>query len=128
MSDIYRISELIGRIGISLIFLLSGVNKLGSYAGTQDFMASMGVPGVLLPFVILVEIVGGLALMVGWKTRFIAILLAAFTLSAAILFHADFADKMQMIMFLKNVAIAGGLLVVFAVGAGAFSMDGRKKT
>ena len=117
--------ELVGRILLASLFLLSGVSKLGAYGATAAYMSSAGVPGALLPAVIAVELLGSLAVIVGWKTRAAAALLAGFSLLAAFLFHNNFADQIQMIMFLKNVAIAGGFLLLVANGAGAISLDRR---
>ena len=89
-------------------------------------MESMGVPGMLLPLVIAVEVLGGLAVMLGWQARVAAFLLAGFSLLSGILFHADFSDQTQTIMFLKNLALAGGFLIVVAQGAGPLSMDARR--
>jgi putative oxidoreductase len=120
-----RYTNLAGRILLAHIFLLAGLNKIGGgYAGTQAYMESAGVPGALLPLVIALEIGGALALIVGWQTRIAAWALALFSIVAAILFHANFSDQIQMIMFMKNFAIAGGLLVLAANGAGAFSLEG----
>lgn len=118
-----------GRILLSLLFLMAGLGKIGDMAGTQGYMTAMGVPaaGVLLPLVIALEVGGALALIVGWQTRFAAFLLAGFSLLSALIFHHNFADQMQMILFLKNVSIAGGLLMVVAHGAGAFSIDNRHR-
>ena len=88
-------------------------------------MASAGVPGALLPAVIAVEVLGAIAIIVGWKTRITALLLAGFTLLSGVLFHSNFGDQVQMIMFLKNVAITGGFLLLVANGAGALSLDRR---
>lgn len=119
-----RYTNLAGRILLAHIFLLAGLNKIGGgYAGTQAYMESVGVPGMLLPLVIALEIGGALALIVGWQTRLAAWALALFSIVAAILFHANFSDQIQMIMFMKNFAIAGGLLVLAANGAGAFSLE-----
>ena len=118
-------AELVGRILLASLFLLSGVSKLGAYAATAAYMSSAGVPGALLPAVIAVELLGSLAVIVGWKTRAAAALLAGFSLLAAFLFHNNFADQIQMIMFLKNVSIAGGFLLLVANGAGAISLDRR---
>jgi len=115
----------VARVLLSLMFVTSGINKISGYAGTQGFMEAMGVPGGLLPLVIALEILGGLAVMLGWQTRIAAFLLAGFTLLSGLLFHADFNDQMQMIMFMKNVSIAGGFLMIVALGAGAFSLDNR---
>jgi len=118
-----NIIELIARIFLGQIFLLAGLNKLGAYAGTAGYMDSMGVPGILLPAVIALEIGGGLMLMLGFKMRWAAYALAAFTLLAAAIFHANFADQMQMIMFMKNISIAGGLLLASTMSAGKLSLD-----
>ena len=113
----------IGRIMLAQIFLLAGINKISGYAGTQGYMDSMGVPGSLLPLVILVEIVGGLALIVGWQTRLASLALAGFTLVAAFLFHFNLSDQMQSILFMKNISISGGLLILAAYGPGALCLD-----
>jgi len=110
---------------LSVLFLISGVGKIGSYAGTAAYMGALGVPAALLPIVIATEVLGAIALIVGWKTRFTAFLLAGFTLLAALVFHNHFADQIQAIMFFKNVAIAGGLLLLVANGAGTLSLDRR---
>ena len=119
---------LAGRILISLIFVLSGLNKITGYAGTQAYMDSMGVPGMLLPLAILLEVGGGLAVIVGWRTRTMALLLAGFTLFTAVVFHADFGNKMQLIMFLKNLAMVGGLVCLVKYGAGELSLDHRRRS
>ncbi|MBI3773397.1 MAG: DoxX family protein [Gammaproteobacteria bacterium] len=123
-----KISTFIGRLLMGQIFLLAGISKITQYAGTQGYMDAFGLPGAMLPLVILLEIGGGLALIVGWQTRWAAWALAAFTLVAGAVFHHNFADQTQMIMFMKNLAIAGGLLFVAAHGAGAFSIDQRRRT
>ena len=124
-STLTRVSELAGRFLLAALFLASGVGKLGAYTGTAAYMASQGVPGALLPFVIFTEIAGAAAIMAGWHTRIAAFLLAGFTLVSALLFHNNFADQVQVIMFMKNVSIAGGFLLLVAHGAGAFSLDRR---
>lgn len=115
-----------GRLLISLIFVTSGLNKLASFSGTQAYMESAGVPGILLPVVIAVELLGGLAIILGWHTRIAAFLMAGFSLLSAVLFHADFGDQMQMIMFMKNLGLAGGFLMMVALGAGPWSIDNRR--
>lgn len=117
-----------GRVLISLMFVMSGFMKITTYEATAGYMASMGVPGTLLPLVILTEIVGGLAVIVGYRTRLAAFLLAGFSALSALSFHADFSDQVQMTMFLKNFAIAGGFLFLVAFGPGAFSIDERSKS
>jgi len=119
--------DLFGRILLSVIFLMSGFNKIGSYALTQGFMASQGVPGILLPLVIALEIVGPILIIIGWHTRLIALALAGFSVLAAVLFHMVFSDQIQMIMFMKNITIAGGFLLLVAHGAGEISVDFRRK-
>lgn len=114
---------LIGRILMALIFVVAGAGKIGSYAGTQEYMQAMGVPGAVLPLVILTELGGGLAICLGLKTRLVAILLAGFSLVSGVIFHHNFADQVQAIMFMKNLAMAGGFLVLAASGAGAISLD-----
>jgi putative oxidoreductase len=116
----------IGRIFIAGIFFMAGLNKISSYENTVGFMNSAGVPGDLLPIVIALEIFGGVAVIVGWKTRIFAFLLAGFCLLSAILFHADFSNQIQMGMFMKNIAIVGGFLVLVANGGGSYSLDKRR--
>jgi putative oxidoreductase len=119
------VMDLAGRVLLSALFLLSGLGKLGAYTATAGYMASLGVPGALLPIVIATEVLGALAIIVGWKSRATALLLAGFTLLAAVIFHSHFADQIQMIMFMKNVSIAGGFLLLAANGAGSLSVDSR---
>lgn len=116
----------IARFLIAQIFLLSGLSKLGDYAGTQTYMSTAGVPGMLLPVVIALEIGGGLALIAGVFTRWVALALAGFSIAGAILFHRDFADATQMVMFMKNFAMAGGLLLLYVHGSGPFSVDAKR--
>ena len=123
-----KYANLAGRILLAHIFLLAGLNKITGYSGTQGYMEAMGVPGMLLPLVILLEIGGAVALIVGWQTRWAAYALALFSIVAAVIFHSNLADQIQMILFMKNWALAGGLLVLAANGAGAFSLDQRAKT
>lgn len=121
------IVQLLGRIMLALIFILAGISKLADPAGTSAFMESMGVPSILLWPTIALEILGGIALIIGYKTAIFAFALAVFSISAAVLFHHDFADKMQMILFLKNIAMAGGLLLLSVGGTTAYSLDNKKK-
>jgi putative oxidoreductase len=121
-----KFTELAGRVLLVAIFLISGIEKLGGYAGTAAHMVAAGVPGALLPLVIATEIGGSLAIIVGWHTRIVAFLLAGFTLLSAVIFHSHFADQTQMVMFMKNVSIAGGFLLLVANGAGPLSLDARR--
>jgi putative oxidoreductase len=113
----------IARLFIGHIFLLAGFSKIGQYAGTQGYMDAMGVPGALLPLVIALEIAGGLAIIVGFQAKWTALALAGFSIVSAVIFHANFADQTQMILFMKNWAMAGGLLLLTVHGAGYFSVD-----
>ncbi len=124
-NTIQNLAELGGRVLLAALFLLSGVGKIGGYDATAGYMASVGVPGALLPLVIAIEVLGAAAIIVGWKTRIVAFLLAGFTLLSAVIFHSNFADQIQMIMFLKNLSITGGFLLLVAHGAGRISVDHR---
>ena len=117
-----------GRLLIAAIFLISGLTKVPGYEATQGYMEAMGVPGALLPLVIVFEIAAALAVIIGWQTRLAAFLLAGFTLISAIIFHANLGDQTQFIMFMKNVAIAGGFMFLAANGPGALALDNRAKT
>jgi putative oxidoreductase len=121
-----HVADLTGRALLAAIFLISGIGKVSGYAGTQGYMESMGVPGMLLPLVITLEIAGALAIIAGYRTRLAAAALAAFSLAAGFLFHGG-ADQMQQILLLKNVSIAGGFLLLVARGAGAWSLDARRE-
>src|SRR5450432_3098467 len=102
MKNFQTIAEFAGRILMSILFLLSGFVKIGAYAKTAAYMASLGVPGVLLPVVIATEVIGPLAIIVGWKTRIVAFLLAGYSLLTALVFHSNFTDPTQEAMFFKN--------------------------
>ena len=116
----------LGRMMLALIFILAGVGKIMDPAGTMGYMQSVGLPGALLWPTIALEVLGGLVVAVGFKIRYAAIALAIFTIATAVIFHRNFADQMQMIMFLKNIAIAGGLLLLAVGGRTAYSMDNRR--
>ena len=123
MDNLQALSAPIGRLFLSMIFIFSGFTKITGYAATQGYMESMGVPGMLLPLVIAVELFGGLAILFGFKARFVAILLVGFNIISALLFHQFWIDESQMNHFMKNIAMAGGFLMIFAHGAGAYSID-----
>lgn len=116
---------LTGRIMLAVIFVWAGLGKIGAYEGTQAYMASQGVPGMLLPLVILLELAGGAAIIVGLFTRATALALAGFCVLSAVLFHCNFADQAQAILFMKDIAIAGGFLLLAASGPGDISIDNR---
>ncbi|UYY78471.1 DoxX family protein [Sphingomonas sp. R1] len=119
---------LVGRLGIAAIFLLSGLSKLAAPAATIGYIAASGLPLPQLGYAIalLVELVGGAALVLGYRTRLVAAILAAFSLATAFAFHAALGDQNQFIHFFKNIAMAGGLLQVVAFGAGTWSLDARR--
>jgi len=118
-----KYTELTARILLGHLFLLAGISKISAYDGTVAYMEAMGVPGMLLPFVILLEIAGSLMVILGYKTKIAAAALAGFSIIAAVIFHSALSDQMQMILFMKNFAIAGGFLLLVSHGAGAISID-----
>jgi putative oxidoreductase len=118
-------STLAGRVMIAALFVVAGVGKIATYAGTQAYMQSAGVPGALLPLVILVELGGGIAIILGLYTRLAALVLAGFSIITALLFHTG-ADQVSQIMLLKNVGLAGGFLFLVGNGAGRLSLDARR--
>lgn len=115
----------LGRLLLSLIFILGGASKLGALAATGAYMHSMGVPAALALPAALFELLGGLAILVGFQTRLVALLLAGFCVVTAVIFHRNLADQTMLIMFMKNLAMAGGFLTLYAHGAGAMSLDAR---
>ena len=117
-----KVSHIVARVLIGHIFWIAGVSKIGAYEGTQGYMEVMGIPGALLPLVILLEVVGGLAVIAGWQTKWASMALAAFSVVAATIFHSQFTDQTQMILFMKNIAIAGGLMLLSIHGPGAYSL------
>ena len=124
------VAALVGRILLAFMFVLAGYGKIAGYQGTAGFMASAGLPmvGVLLPLTILVELGGGIALAIGWKARWAALALAIFTLLASLSFHNFWAmapekAMVNTLLFQKNMAVIGGMLMVFAFGPGRFSVD-----
>lgn len=126
--------SLVGRLLLALLFLPAGIGKIGGFAGTAGYIASKGLPlpEVGAAMAILVEVLGGLALIAGFSTRLAALALALFTLVATFIFHNYWgvpADQafVQQLMFFKNIAVVGGLLVLAAHGAGAWSVDAKRK-
>jgi|TARA_B110000483_G_scaffold229461_1_gene293501 putative oxidoreductase len=124
--DVYTMP--VGRVLIALIFIMSGMNKIFDYEATAGWMDSMGVPSSLLPGVIALEVLGGLAIIVGWQTRWVALALAGFTILSAVIFHNDFSNQNEVGNFMKNIAISGGFLFLFATGGGRWSLDNKKPT
>ena len=127
-SSSQRITTLIGRALLSLIFIMSGLGKVADPAGTIGYISSVNapMPEVAYGIAVFVELVLGFSLLIGFKARLAAAGIAVFTLMAAFLFHNNFADQIQMIMFMKNITIVGGLLLIVAHGAGGFSVDNRQ--
>ena len=119
--------DLIGRLFISSIFLLSGINKIRNYEGSHDWMESLGVPGVLLIPAIVLEVVAPILVIVGYQVKISAALLSLFCISTAIIFHTDFSNQMQFVSFFKNIGLAGGFLFLVINGAKDFSLDKKFK-
>jgi putative oxidoreductase len=119
--------SVVGRCLIALIFLISGIGKIEGFAGTAGFMASKGLPmvEVLLVLTILIEVGGAVMLIIGWKAKLAATLLFLFLIPVTVVFHPWWADPAQKVMFLKNLAIMGGLLYIMVHGSGSCSVDKR---
>ncbi len=135
ISSLQNPLALVGRLLLALLFLPAGISKIGGFAGTAGYIASKGLPFATLAaaIAIVVEIAGGLALIAGFGTRWAALALAGFTLVATFFFHNFWgvpADQamVQQLMFFKNIAVVGGLLVLAAYGAGAWSLDAKRNT
>ena len=120
-----QVIQVLGRIFLSTIFLVEGMNKIFNYESTIEYMENFNVPEYLAIPAIIVEILFPLLLIVGYQTKISALALAIFTLATALIFHTDFTNQMQLISFLKNFAIAGGFLIIFVNGAGKYSIDNK---
>ena len=118
-----NILDLVARILISALFLLNGVFKISNYDGTVGWMEGFGIPGILIIPAIILEIVGPILIILGYKAKIAAGLLSLFCIATAVIFHNDFSDKMQLVSFLKNIALAGGFLFIFINGTKDFSLD-----
>ena len=118
-----NIFDLVGRIFISLVFLLSGFNKIGNYEGTIGWMESFGMPGIFLIPAIILEVGAPILIIIGYKVKISAALLSLFCIATAVIFHNDFLNQMQFISFMKNIALAGGFLFLVVNGAKDFSLD-----
>ena len=118
-----NILDLVARILISALFLLNGVFKISNYDGTVGWMEGFGIPGILIIPAIILEIVGPILIVLGYKAKIAAGLLSLFCIATAVIFHNDFSDQMQLGSFLKNVALAGGFLFIFINGTKNFSLD-----
>ena len=120
-----NIVDLVGRILISALFFLNGIFKINNYDGTIDWMESFGMPGILLIPAIILEIVVPVLIIIGYKAKLAAGLLSLFCITTAVIFHNDFTNQMQFTSFLKNIALAGGFLIIFVNGAKGFSLDNK---
>ena len=118
-----NILDLIGRVFISLVFLLSGFNKIGSYEGTVNWMESFDIPGIFLIPAIILEVGAPILIIIGYKVKISAALLSLFCIATAVIFHNDFSNQMQFVSFMKNIALAGGFLFLVVNGAKDFSLD-----
>ena len=118
-----HIVELIGRILLSALFLIEGIGKISMQEDVMMYMENYGIPGILFIPAVILEILFPLLLIVGYKTKLAAFVMALFTFTVAIIFHTDFSEGMQMIFFLKDLAIAGGFLMIFVYGANKISLD-----
>jgi putative oxidoreductase len=128
MNNISTFAAPTGRLFLAMMFLMAGLSKIGNYAGTQGYMEAMGVPGALLPLVIALEVLGGLAIILGWQTKIASLALAGFCVVSAVMFHNDFSNQAEMSSFMKNFTIAGGFLLLVAHGPGAYALDNRVKS
>src|SRR5260221_2364931 len=123
MPPVTAAAALAGRLLLAALFLHEAFGKLAAYSAALGYMRAFGVPGELLPLAIAVELGGGLLILCGYHTRVAALLLAGFCLATAVLFHTKFGDRNQLLHFEKDLAIAGGWLVLFAYGGGAWALD-----
>ena len=123
MRHLERYMSPLSRVLIANIFLIDGVRKIFFYENVAEWMFFKGVPEVSLPFVIAFEIIGALAIMVGWRTKLFSVLFFSFCILTAIIFHSDFSNSMEQISFMKNISMAGGFLFLFLYGSGSFSLD-----
>ena len=123
-----HVIDVLGRIFLSTLFLIEGTNKIFNYEGTIQYMENFGVPGYLAIPAIILEILFPLLLIIGYQTKIAALVMMIFTIVVAIIFHTNFDDQMQFITFFKDIAIAGGFIIIFVNGAGKFSIDYKLKS
>jgi len=124
----YAVIDVLGRIFLSTLFLIEGTNKIFNYEETIQYMENFGVPGYLAIPAIILEILFPLLLIIGYQTKIAALVMMIFTIVVAIIFHTNFDDQMQFITFFKDIAIAGGFIIIFVNGAGKFSVDYKLKS
>ena len=118
-----NILDLVGRVFISLVFLLSGINKIGNYEGSIGWMESFGMPGVFLIPAIILEIGASILIIIGYKVKIAAALLSVFCIATALIFHTDFSNQMQIVSFMKNIALAGAFLFLVINDTKGFSLE-----
>ena len=118
-----NILDLVGRVFISLVFLLSGINKIGNYEGSIGWMESFGMPGIFLIPAIILEISAPILIIIGYKVKITATLLSVFCIATALIFHTDFSNQMQFVSFMKNIALAGGFLFLVINDTKGFSLE-----
>ena len=118
-----NIIDLVGRIFISILFFINGIFKINNYEGTIEWMDSYGLPGIMIIPAIIIEIIGPILIVIGYKTKIAASFLFLFCILTAFIFHNDFNDQIQLTAFLKNIALAGGFLFLIANGAKGYSLD-----
>ena len=122
-----NVLDLVARIFISLLFLINGYFKVQNYDGTLEWMEGYSIPGIFLTPAIILEITAPILIIIGYKTKIAAALLCLFCLTTALIFHTDFSNQMQITSFLKNIALAGGFIIIVVNGAKKFSLDNIKK-
>ena len=122
MTKLMDYAQLLARLLLGQIFVIAGAGKIGSYGGVQGYMESAGVPAALLPAVIALELLAGLLIIIGYRTRLAALALAGFCIAAGLLFHLNFADESLMNKFMRDLAMAGGLLLLFVHGPGRLAV------
>ena len=123
-----HIAEFLGRVLLSTLFLVEGIGKISMQEDVLMYMEDYGVPEILFAPAIILEILFPLLLIVGYKTKWAALIMTLFTFTVAIIFHTDFSEGMQMIFFLKDIAIAGGFMMIFVYGANKISLDNYLKS
>jgi putative oxidoreductase len=123
MPAVTSAAELVGRVLLASLFVAEALSKLSAYGAAASYMTAFGLPTLLLPPAIVVELAGGLLVMIGWQTRIAALALAGFCLAAAVLFHTKFGDRNQLLHFEKDLALAGAFLILAVRGAGPLSLD-----
>ncbi len=127
LNSLRPVIDLAGRVALATIFALAAINKIQYYEANAQFMASGGLPGELLPLVIAFELIGAIFIAVGFQARITALAFAGFSVITALLYHSQLSDQIQFLLFFKNIAMAGGFLVLAANGAGSISIDARRR-